>query len=222
MMTILIYVLLLPFCTLVLKSQTRTYEDVMRDAAEKQIKVSGLSEAQLSKLKAAGIDVRRTLQRELKPTEMTEAALSDLVVIGEVLKQVDIPGSENGPFRSTVLVQVTQLLKGDLQGSRVIELLRQSGPTGGGNRITVSIDAVFKPGETVLLFLQKPEKNSYLTAVYKKLFEEGKVKTAKNQYWAGASKYSVKDGKVVFLREERNVDDIVRNVMRVDSILQAR
>ena len=216
--TLLFVLLPLPWA-FVLFGQTPS-DKAWEDAVEKRMKAVGLTEEKLNKLKAAGIDVRESLLKRREPNEMIVAAVSDLVVIGDVLKEVGLAGPRSQVFHSKVLVRVTSALKGDLETGAVIELLRQSGPLHDSTRIWVSSEANFKPGENVLLSLVKPENSSSLTTVHKNYSEGGKFKSPVNAFWGGSrSKHPIKNGKVYFQGRERDLDEIVRNVKTVDRIL---
>jgi hypothetical protein len=217
--TLLFVLLPLPWA-FVLFGQTPS-DKAWEDAVEIRMKAFGLTEEKLNKLKAAGIDVRESLLKRQEPNEMIVAAVSDLVVIGDVLEEVGLPGPKCQVFHSKVLVRVTSVLKGDLEGDEVIELLRQSGPLNDSMGIWVSSEANFKPGEDVLLSLVKPENSSFLTIFHKNLFEGGKFKSPVNAFWGGSrSKYPIKNGKVYFQGRERDLDEIVQNVKNVDRILR--
>lgn len=102
-----------------------------------------------------------------KYDEVYHAIVSDLVVIGEVVKVEDLPGPSTELFHSEALVKIDSVLRGKAN-FKILILLRQSGPLSdkGNIRTRWSLDATFKVGERGIYFLHRPERDNYLTSPY--------------------------------------------------------
>lgn len=95
------------------------------------------------------------------------AKVSDLVVIGEVVKIRDIPGPSTELFHSEALVKIDSVIKGKAN-FKIVILLRMSGPLSDRGNISPkwSLDANFKVGERGVYFLHHPARDNFLTAPY--------------------------------------------------------
>ncbi len=191
-------------------------------SVQKELQSFGLTDAKLMRLKAHGIDVERSLMEAHELDEKGKAVFSDLVIIGTVRQVVDMPGpdSKNNPFHSKITIDVDSVLKGKLPRNRMVEILRQSGPTTGAFRKVVSSDVRLTQGEHVLAFLQRPENNSFLRAYYRAYFESLQSGANGDCYWLDPSfSFPIRGDKVTVNRKERQLDEVMKNVLLIDSIL---
>ena len=98
---------------------------------------------------------------------LEHAKVSDLVVIGEVVKVEDLPGPSSELFHSEALVRVDSVLKGKVNFNTLI-LLRMSGPLSDKGNISPrwSFDANFKIGERGIYFFHRPTRDNFLTSPF--------------------------------------------------------
>lgn len=185
-----------------------------------ELKKYGLTNKKLDKLKKNGIDILKALKEQKPADEMITAVMSDVVAIGQVQTILDTPAPKEAPFHSKVIIKIKEILMGEVPKYDYLVVVQESGPILGTNGLAqrVSTDVGFQIGEQVLLFLQIPNKNSYLQARFKKYFKRNVIN--ENEFWVNKySKFVIIDDKVNYLGKERKLTEIVRNIKNVSRLL---
>jgi len=194
-----------------------------RQAAEQEIiKKFGLTEELLTKLKQKGVDVRTSLRGYKYWDEKVRAALSDCVIRGRVDSIIKMPASKTDPFRSKARISVTEVLKGENKDLKTVEILLESGPLSksGNESIIVFPEPRFRVGEEVLLFMHYPEKDSYLTTVYRSYFQRHGLHLQSNVFVVDElSKFTIKDNSVFYYGIDKPISRVVEDVKEIDSLL---
>jgi hypothetical protein len=191
-------------------------------STDKELTRLGLTSEKLERLKSIGLDLRTAWIRHERETELSEAAVSDIVVVGVPLCTQDLPAPRGYPFHSRVLVRVVESLKGAASVGDTLRFLRQSGPLAGEHlMIVVSDEIEMKNGERAVIFAQIPSKNTYLRAVFPGYFVRGEFRREESEYWADFHNvHKIDSGKVNFQGVQKNISEVARNVRRVAEVLQ--
>jgi len=102
-----------------------------------------------------------------KYDEVYHAMVSDLVVVGEVIEVMDLPGPSSELFHSEAIVKIDSVLRGMANFGTLI-LLRMSGPVSDDRNISPiwSSDGIFKKGEHGIFFLHRPETDNFLVSPF--------------------------------------------------------
>ena len=88
-----------------------------------------------------------------------QARLSQLVVVGEVVSQRGVVHPSNG-IETAVTLRVTDVLKGDIRPSQSVVFHTRGGQVDG--EISEALgEAVFQPGQKVLVFIESVEGRRY-------------------------------------------------------------
>lgn len=161
------------------------------------------------------------LQAMKRFNEVEQAALSDLVVIGDVVGKVNIPGPRTEFFHSKVLVKVDSVLRGQTPSDTLV-LLLESGPISDKIAMRVSTDGTFDIGEHAVFFLKRPETDSYMQAMfsnsrYKTFF--GKRSLAllpKNSFWGGHGRaFLIENDTVFYASGSKDLNEFIRNIEKL-------
>ncbi|HZN02771.1 MAG TPA: hypothetical protein VFD06_04195 [Candidatus Polarisedimenticolia bacterium] len=88
-----------------------------------------------------------------------QARLSTMVVVGEVLHQRGVNHPEHG-IETAVTLKVTEVLKGDVRTKQAITFHTRGGEVDGEISQAMG-EAIFKPGETVLVFIESVDGRLY-------------------------------------------------------------
>lgn len=88
-----------------------------------------------------------------------QARLSTLVVVGEVLHQRGVNHPQHG-IETAVTLKVTEVLKGDVRTKQAVTFHTRGGDVDGEISQAMG-EAVFKPGETVLVFVESVDGRLY-------------------------------------------------------------
>lgn len=140
-----------------------------------RLAILGFTAERVSSLKEHGIDIYKSAAAGADVTIAERAALSELVVIGQV-EEMRFDRTPQDGFRSSLKVQVQDVLKGSVSSDYVV-VRQKTGETASGEFVEYSTDLQPEPGETFLLFL------SNALYEYEAATEEGGLNRDANSYY---------------------------------------
>lgn len=122
------------------------------DELSQRVAATGMTSGQIRALQARGIDIPQAVAADFQGSLEQYASLAEVVLVGQVV-EVRQSMAENDGFRSSVVLRVEEVLKGQA-GNQVI-VREASGRLPSGETIEHSIDLNPQQGERFLLFLSK-------------------------------------------------------------------
>lgn len=188
----------------------------------------GITAEKLARLKQMGVDLHRYLARGEYPDYRIKAVFYKMVVLGKVLRIVNMaaPSSDpfhSNPFHSRVIIQILNLLKGPNQVGDTVRLARQSGLAinhGDTSWVSYTNEPNFWVGETAVFFLQNIYTSSYFRSAYKSFFSKAEPEFPNPTYWVQkVDKYDIVDSVVKGYGEEVPLGTLESEVKQIAEIV---
>lgn len=186
-----------------LRTPSRTQKARFSDAdITEKFHQYGITEEKLRKLKQLGLDLRGVLSGVSNWDQRAMVAITDVVIIGRVLRITDMPGPSSAPFHSAAEVLILEKLKGPVMTADTIHLLRISGPVTDMERdaeVFTAEDANVAVGEIAVFSILNIEHDQFITAISRGYFSQPNHNLPNPSYWiAVRRKHEIRDSIVQF------------------------